>query len=66
MVLLIAELAQGVIGFVQYFTDLPIVLVAIHLVGAAILIGAGTRLLLAVASTRSDVRPRAVSESRAS
>ena len=36
LVLLAVELAQGVVGFVQYFTDLPIVLVAIHLLGAAL------------------------------
>jgi cytochrome c oxidase assembly protein subunit 15 len=29
-----AELAQGVIGFVQYFTALPIALVAAHMAGA--------------------------------
>ena len=33
-VLLAVELAQGVVGFVQYFTDLPVLLVALHLVGA--------------------------------
>lgn len=33
--LLVLELAQGVVGYVQYFTGLPIPLVAIHLVGAA-------------------------------
>jgi cytochrome c oxidase assembly protein subunit 15 len=44
--LLVAELAQGTLGFVQYFTDLPIALVAAHLVGAAVLIAVGTRLLL--------------------
>jgi hypothetical protein len=32
-VLLAVELAQGVLGFVQYFTDLPVPLVALHLVG---------------------------------
>lgn len=49
-ILLIAELGQGTIGFVQYFTDLPIALVAIHLVGAGVLVAAGTGLLLAVVS----------------
>ncbi|MDF1602358.1 COX15/CtaA family protein [Nocardioides sp. YIM 152315] len=34
-VLLGVELAQGLIGFVQYFTDLPIVLVGFHMLGAA-------------------------------
>ncbi|WP_370188751.1 heme A synthase [Aeromicrobium sp.] len=51
--LLVAELAQGVVGFVQYFTDLPIALVAVHLVGAAVLVSVGTRL---VVLTRTRVR----------
>ncbi|HEY1134351.1 MAG TPA: COX15/CtaA family protein [Nocardioides sp.] len=34
--LLAVELAQGVVGYVQYFTDLPIALVALHLLGAAV------------------------------
>ncbi len=46
VVLLVVELAQGLIGFVQYFTDLPIALVAAHLIGAAVLVAASTRLLL--------------------
>jgi cytochrome c oxidase assembly protein subunit 15 len=46
VLLLLVELLQGTIGFVQYFTDLPIALVAAHLVGAAVLIAAGTRLLV--------------------
>jgi cytochrome c oxidase assembly protein subunit 15 len=33
--LLAAELAQGVVGYVQYFTKLPSGLVEVHLVGAA-------------------------------
>jgi len=53
-IVLVVELAQSLIGFVQYATDLPIALVAAHLVGAAILIAAGTHLLL-VASTRVPV-----------
>lgn len=36
VVLLVVELAQGLIGFVQYFTDLPVVLVGFHLLGAAV------------------------------
>jgi cytochrome c oxidase assembly protein subunit 15 len=35
--LLAVELVQGTIGFVQYFTDLPIVLVGFHLLGAALI-----------------------------
>ncbi len=48
LLLLVVELMQGSIGFVQYFTDLPVALVAAHLVGAAILVAVGTRLVLAV------------------
>ncbi len=44
----LVELAQGVVGFVQYFTDLPIVLVALHLLGAAVLSAVVTRMLLLV------------------
>ncbi|MEO5709506.1 MAG: COX15/CtaA family protein [Nocardioidaceae bacterium] len=46
--LLAVELAQGVVGFVQYFTDLPVVLVAIHLLGAALLSAAMAWLLVSV------------------
>ncbi len=46
--LLVVELAQGAVGFVQYFTDLPIVLVGIHLLGAAVISAAMTWLLLKV------------------
>lgn len=35
LTLVAVELAQGVIGFVQYFTHLPIVLVGLHMAGAA-------------------------------
>jgi cytochrome c oxidase assembly protein subunit 15 len=34
--LLGVELAQGLIGFVQYFTDVPVVLVGFHLLGASL------------------------------
>ncbi|AXT84869.1 heme A synthase [Aeromicrobium sp. A1-2] len=53
VVLLVAELAQGTIGFVQYFTDLPIALVAVHLVGASVLVAAGTWLLVVIVSDPS-------------
>lgn len=49
LLLLVGELGQGTIGFVQYVTDLPIALVAVHLVGAALLVLLGTRLLLSAA-----------------
>jgi cytochrome c oxidase assembly protein subunit 15 len=46
VVLLVAELAQGTIGFVQYATSLPEALVAAHVLGAAILVAAATDLVL--------------------
>ncbi len=48
LVLLGVELAQGVIGFVQYFTDLPVLLVGLHLLGAAVLSACVTWTLLRV------------------
>jgi cytochrome c oxidase assembly protein subunit 15 len=47
-VLLGVELAQGAIGFVQYFTHLPAVLVALHVVGACAVWIAALRVLFAV------------------
>ncbi|MCK5929200.1 MAG: heme A synthase [Nocardioides sp.] len=46
--LLVAQLAQGVIGFVQYFNDLPELLVGLHMLGAAILSALTTAALLRV------------------
>jgi len=40
--LLVMVLAQGVVGFVQYFTDLPEVLVGLHMLGAAIITATAT------------------------
>ncbi len=48
VVLLAVELAQGLIGFVQYFTDLPVVLVGFHMLGAAIISATVTQALLEV------------------
>lgn len=47
MVFLAVALAQGLIGLVQYLTDLPVALVAAHMFGAAILVMCGTWLLSA-------------------
>ncbi|MDP3969539.1 MAG: COX15/CtaA family protein [Nocardioides sp.] len=46
--LLGVEIAQGAVGFVQYYTGLPEVLVALHLVGAALTSATATWLLVAV------------------
>jgi cytochrome c oxidase assembly protein subunit 15 len=48
LVLLGLELAQGAIGFVQYFTDLPIVLVGLHMLGAAAISASVTWVLVRV------------------
>ncbi|HSE55551.1 MAG TPA: COX15/CtaA family protein [Nocardioidaceae bacterium] len=47
-VLLALELAQGVVGFVQYFTGLPVVLVGLHLLGSALVAAALAWLLVGV------------------
>jgi len=58
-ILLVIELAQGAIGFVQYFTGLPVVLVGMHLLGAALVSAALTWLLVSIRE-----RPRAASWAR--
>ncbi|WP_370290297.1 heme A synthase [Nocardioides sp.] len=70
LVLLGVELGQGVIGFVQYYTDLPEALVAAHLLGAAVLSAVLTRAVLVVAlppdptlpglTEERDTRPEAL------
>jgi cytochrome c oxidase assembly protein subunit 15 len=50
--LLAVELAQGGVGFVQYFTGLPVALVAVHLLGAALVSAALTWLLVEVRERR--------------
>jgi len=51
-VLLIVELAQGLLGYVQFFTDLPEILVGIHMLGAALVAAGLARVVL-------TTRPRA-------
>lgn len=46
LVLLTITLAQGLIGYVQYFTGLPEMLVGVHMLGAALLAAATTWTLL--------------------
>jgi len=47
-ILLAVQLSQGVLGFVQYFTDLPVPLVALHLVGACLVTVAAVHAVLAL------------------
>ncbi|WP_405019657.1 COX15/CtaA family protein [Kitasatospora sp. NBC_00070] len=46
--LLVVLLAQGLIGFVQYFTDAPEILVGLHMLGAALVWIAALRIPLAL------------------
>lgn len=47
LVMLAVQLAQGAIGYVQYFSDLPEVLVGLHMFGAGCLVVATVRTVLA-------------------
>lgn len=49
------EAGQGVVGYTQYFTHLPVLLVAVHMLGACLVWIAAVRLLLAM-RTRRTVR----------
>ncbi len=60
--LLIIELAQGVIGYVQYFTGLPVVLVLLHMAGAVLISAYTARLLWAVRGPASEVPADAPAE----
>jgi cytochrome c oxidase assembly protein subunit 15 len=53
--LLIVELAQGVVGFVQYFTHLPVLLVLVHMLGAVLIVAYTARLLWSVRGPASEV-----------
>ena len=46
------EIAQGVLGWVQYLLDLPVGLVALHMLGAALLAAGLARIALAVLPRR--------------
>ncbi|MCW2682755.1 MAG: cytochrome oxidase assembly protein [Blastococcus sp.] len=53
--LLVVQLAQGVIGYVQYFTDLPVALVLAHMLGAVLVTAYTARLVWSVRGPASDV-----------
>ena len=52
--LLLLELAQGLLGFVQYFTDLPEILVGFHMLGAALISAAVTWTLVSSMGRHRD------------
>lgn len=56
------QLAQGLVGFVQYFTGLPEVLVGIHLLGAGVLAASTTWVLLRVRHPELLHSPAATAE----
>lgn len=62
IVLLIVELAQGLIGYIQYFTGVPIVLVAFHMLGLSATIAASVVVLDSAypRSTNHDTTDHAV------
>jgi cytochrome c oxidase assembly protein subunit 15 len=53
--LLVVELMQGLIGFVQYFTNLPIALVLVHMLGAVLITAFTARLLWSVRGPSSEL-----------
>jgi len=63
--LLIVELAQAVIGFVQYFTNLPIVLVLVHMAGAVLITAAAARLIWSLRGPASELPADAPAEAAA-
>jgi cytochrome c oxidase assembly protein subunit 15 len=65
------QLAQGVVGYVQYFTDLPIALVLLHMLGAVLVTALTARLVWSVrgpveapSAHRPTPRPAAVPQVR--
>lgn len=56
-VLLIVEVAQGVIGYVQYFLGVPELLVALHMVGLSATITASVAVLDSAYPRSTDVSP---------
>jgi cytochrome c oxidase assembly protein subunit 15 len=63
--LLVVQLAQGLVGFVQYFSDLPIALVLVHMLGAVLITVYTARLVWSVRGPASEVpldaaRPAAI------
>jgi cytochrome c oxidase assembly protein subunit 15 len=52
--LLVVQLLQGLIGFVQYFTHLPVVLVLLHMLGAVLVTVFTARLVWSVRGPASE------------
>src|SRR3954468_681972 len=52
-ILVAVEAGQAVIGWTQYFTDLPVVLVGVHLAGACLVLTPASRLVLSTREHRT-------------
>ena len=52
IIVLVAMVAQAAIGYTQYFTELPVLLVGFHIAGATILWISVVRLTLATGAPR--------------
>jgi heme a synthase len=59
VVLVAVELGQGLIGFVQYFTHLPVVLVAAHMLGSCLVLLATLGMLWSTRERRPVAAPPA-------
>jgi cytochrome c oxidase assembly protein subunit 15 len=57
VILLVVELAQGLIGFVQYFTHLPVLLVGAHLLGASLVWTATLNMLWSTRERPGELPP---------
>jgi heme a synthase len=53
--LLIVQLAQGVVGYVQYFTHLPVALVLLHMLGAVLVTAYTARLVWSARGPASEL-----------
>jgi cytochrome c oxidase assembly protein subunit 15 len=56
--LLLVQLGQGVIGYVQYFTHLPVAVVLLHMLGAVLITAFTARLVWSVRGPASDAPPQ--------
>jgi heme a synthase len=63
--LLLVQLAQGVVGYVQYATDLPILLVLLHMLGAVLIAAFTARLVWAIRGPATDLPVGAAVEAAA-
>lgn len=54
LLLVLVEVGQGVVGYVQYFTGVPIALVMLHMLGLCLVMAAATNLVLSVRRPRAE------------